>query len=189
MQVKLTLRPGQPGTVRLTEKYGERLVAVRYRYDQATQKRYKTVELIETTVDWSQGKETPWEETHPAHEPEASPHPPPQEPASPQTIEAKEPPKTNETPQDKKPATQPAVPKEQATSHQPSVTSKHPSTSPKANTPESGGFCSLIIPMGDWELLEFVEARGGFWCTERRAWRVPSQLVKKLGLEHFVLNQ
>ncbi len=58
MQVKLTLRPGQPGTVRLTKKYGEHLIAVRYRYDKASQKRYKTVELIVETIDWNQDKDT-----------------------------------------------------------------------------------------------------------------------------------
>ncbi|TNE48749.1 MAG: hypothetical protein EP343_15175 [Deltaproteobacteria bacterium] len=58
MQVKLTLKPGQPGTVRLTKQYGERLIAVRYRYDKASQKRYKTVELIVETIEWNQDKDT-----------------------------------------------------------------------------------------------------------------------------------
>ena len=33
-------------------KYGDRLVCVRYRYDEQRKKRYKTVELIVEEVDW-----------------------------------------------------------------------------------------------------------------------------------------
>jgi len=33
--VRLILRPGQNGTKKLLEKYGDRLVSVRYRYDEA----------------------------------------------------------------------------------------------------------------------------------------------------------
>jgi hypothetical protein len=47
MKIKATLRPGQNGTKRLLEKYGSRLVCVRYRYDEKTGKRYTTVEIIE----------------------------------------------------------------------------------------------------------------------------------------------
>jgi len=50
---KATLKPGMNGTKRLTEKYGGRLVCVRYRYDAETRKRYTTVELIEEESDWS----------------------------------------------------------------------------------------------------------------------------------------
>ena len=52
MITKATLKPGQNGTKRLVEKYGDRLVCVRYRYDEATRKRYTTVELIEDESDW-----------------------------------------------------------------------------------------------------------------------------------------
>lgn len=50
---KATLKPGQNGTKRLTEKYGSRLVCVRYKYDQTAGKRYVTVELIEEESDWT----------------------------------------------------------------------------------------------------------------------------------------
>ncbi len=50
MQTRLTLRPGMPGT--LLARFGERLVCVRYLYDETRGRRLKTVELI---VD-----ETPW---------------------------------------------------------------------------------------------------------------------------------
>ena len=52
MSTKATLKPGQNGTKRLTEKYGERLLCVRYRYDEAARKRYTTVELIEEETEW-----------------------------------------------------------------------------------------------------------------------------------------
>ena len=52
MQTRLTLRPGQNGTKKLLERYGERLVRVRYLYDEQTQRRLKTVELIVEAVPW-----------------------------------------------------------------------------------------------------------------------------------------
>ena len=46
MRTRLTLRPGDRGTKKLVEHYGDRLVAVRYRYDPATGHRVKTAEII-----------------------------------------------------------------------------------------------------------------------------------------------
>lgn len=40
------MKPGQKGTKALVEKFGEDLVCVRYRYDEANRTRIKTVELI-----------------------------------------------------------------------------------------------------------------------------------------------
>jgi hypothetical protein len=45
-----TLRPGQKGTKRFAEKYGDRLVRVRYKSDQEIGRRYITVELIEEEI-------------------------------------------------------------------------------------------------------------------------------------------
>jgi len=42
----LNLKPGQKGTKALVEKYGDDLVCVRYRYDDTSRTRIKTVELI-----------------------------------------------------------------------------------------------------------------------------------------------
>lgn len=47
-----TLRPGQKGTLALLKSYGEQLICVRYRYDKARGKRYKTVELIVEEQEW-----------------------------------------------------------------------------------------------------------------------------------------
>lgn len=52
MQVRTVRKPGEPGTQQLMSKYGARLVSVRYRYDAAKGKRYKTVELIIAEEDW-----------------------------------------------------------------------------------------------------------------------------------------
>ena len=52
METRLTLRPGQPGTRKLVEKYGERLVRVRYVYDPGSGRRLKTVELVVESVPW-----------------------------------------------------------------------------------------------------------------------------------------
>jgi hypothetical protein len=45
MRAQVTRQPGQRGTKKLIEQYGEQLVYVRYRYDEARQRRLKTVEL------------------------------------------------------------------------------------------------------------------------------------------------
>ncbi|WP_255414491.1 hypothetical protein [Salinisphaera sp. LB1] len=52
METRLHLKPGQNGTKQWGQKYGERLVCVRYRYDSDTGQRHKTVELIEKTLPW-----------------------------------------------------------------------------------------------------------------------------------------
>jgi hypothetical protein len=40
------LKPGQKGTLRLVEKYGDTLLCVRYRYDEKRGSRIKTVEIV-----------------------------------------------------------------------------------------------------------------------------------------------
>lgn len=52
METRLTLRPGQNGTKKLLERYGARLVRVRYLYDRETRRRLKTVELIVESIPW-----------------------------------------------------------------------------------------------------------------------------------------
>jgi hypothetical protein len=52
MRTRLTLHPNQHGARQLFAQYGERLVCVRYRYDEQRQKRFKTVELIVEESDW-----------------------------------------------------------------------------------------------------------------------------------------
>lgn len=46
MDVVKTLKPGKNGTKALLERYGNQLVAVRYRLDRKTNTHYTTVELI-----------------------------------------------------------------------------------------------------------------------------------------------
>lgn len=53
MQARLKLKPGQKGTKKLLTQYGPRLLCVRYRYDEARQCRYKTVELIVEETVWT----------------------------------------------------------------------------------------------------------------------------------------
>lgn len=52
MKTRLTLRPGQNGTKKLLLKYGGRLLAVRYRYDEQRRVRLRTVELVEDELPW-----------------------------------------------------------------------------------------------------------------------------------------
>lgn len=53
MEIRLTRRPGEAGTKKLVERFGERLVCVRYRYDAASGRRLKTAELIIESVPWT----------------------------------------------------------------------------------------------------------------------------------------
>ncbi len=46
MKTQTHLKPGQKGTKRLVEKFGESLLCVRYRYDAVRGVRLKTVEII-----------------------------------------------------------------------------------------------------------------------------------------------
>ena len=46
MEIRKTLRPGDMGTRRLLEQYGEQLIRVCYRIDKIAHKRYTTVELV-----------------------------------------------------------------------------------------------------------------------------------------------
>lgn len=46
------LKPGQKGTKRLVEQYGESLLCVRYRYDQKRGVRLKTVEIVVEERPW-----------------------------------------------------------------------------------------------------------------------------------------
>lgn len=64
LKTRLTLRPGDNGTKKLVHKYGDRLLAVRYRYDAAAQRRFKTVELLEEELPWdSAPPDTPTADT------------------------------------------------------------------------------------------------------------------------------
>ena len=53
MKTRLVLKPGQRGTKKLTEKYGDSLVCVCFRYDPMLRQRLKTVELIVERTDWT----------------------------------------------------------------------------------------------------------------------------------------
>lgn len=53
MKTRVNLKPGEKGTKRLVEQYGDALVCVRYRYDAKTRKQYKTVEIIVSESDWT----------------------------------------------------------------------------------------------------------------------------------------
>ena len=46
MKANTHLKPGQKGTKHLFEQYGDKLLCVRYRYDEKRQVRIKTVEII-----------------------------------------------------------------------------------------------------------------------------------------------
>ena len=52
METRLTLRPGDKGTRKLVERFGERLLRVRYIYDSENARRLKTVELVVQSVPW-----------------------------------------------------------------------------------------------------------------------------------------
>lgn len=53
MKTRVILKPGQKGTKRLVEQYGEALICVRYRYDAKAHKQYKTAEIIVSESVWT----------------------------------------------------------------------------------------------------------------------------------------
>jgi hypothetical protein len=53
MKTRVNLKPGQKGTKRLVQQYGDALVCVRYRYDAKALKQYKTVEIIVSESVWT----------------------------------------------------------------------------------------------------------------------------------------
>ena len=57
LRIRVSLKPGRPGTRQLQELYGDRLVCVRHRWDEQTGRSFKTVELIL--------EETPWKPQEP----------------------------------------------------------------------------------------------------------------------------
>jgi hypothetical protein len=76
MHVRTVRKPGDPGTLKLVAKYGDRLLNVRYRYDPAKGKRYKTVELIVAEEDWQPPEETNAVIAPSTSEPRTTPHVP-----------------------------------------------------------------------------------------------------------------
>jgi len=52
MKTRVNLKPGQKGTKRLVEQYGDALICVRYRYDAEKRKQYKTVEIVVSESEW-----------------------------------------------------------------------------------------------------------------------------------------
>jgi len=52
MDIRTTLRPGDRGTRKHVERFGKKLVSVRYRYDVVTKRRFTTVELIVSEAAW-----------------------------------------------------------------------------------------------------------------------------------------
>ena len=46
------MRAGQPGTKRMMEIYGDKLVCIRYRYDGEKKVKYKTVEIVIDSGFW-----------------------------------------------------------------------------------------------------------------------------------------
>lgn len=46
METRVTVRPGDKGTKKLVQEFGQKLLCVRYRYDPVRRMRHKTVELV-----------------------------------------------------------------------------------------------------------------------------------------------
>jgi len=53
MKTRVNLKPGQKGTKRLVEQYGDALICVRYRYDAKAHKQLKTVEIVVSENNWT----------------------------------------------------------------------------------------------------------------------------------------
>ncbi len=53
MKTRVKLKPGQKGTKKLLERYGDAHVCVRYRYDSVKCKQQKTAEIEVSETDWT----------------------------------------------------------------------------------------------------------------------------------------
>ena len=62
MEIRTVRKPGDKGTQALLQKYGERLVCIRYRYDPMHKKRFKTIELIIAEQVWQPPESHPQED-------------------------------------------------------------------------------------------------------------------------------
>lgn len=54
LRTRLTLAPGQNGTKKLARRFCERLICVRY--DEATNRRFNTVELVVDEIPWERSR-------------------------------------------------------------------------------------------------------------------------------------
>ena len=70
MRTGKTIKPGRPGTARWVGQFGDRLVAVRYRYDSERKMRYTTAELIVEECPWVRGTSFPRGSGHEGLHPE-----------------------------------------------------------------------------------------------------------------------
>lgn len=52
MQARTVRKRGEKGTRKRVERFGDRLVCIRYRYDPGKQRRFKTSELIIESQAW-----------------------------------------------------------------------------------------------------------------------------------------
>jgi hypothetical protein len=59
MDARRKLNPGQKGTKRFLDQYGDQLVCVRYRSDRERRKRFTTVEIIVEESGWSPPEPAP----------------------------------------------------------------------------------------------------------------------------------
>jgi hypothetical protein len=58
METRVTLRPGDKGTKKLVQEFGQKLLCVRYRYDPVRRMRHKTVELVVESAPWDPARQS-----------------------------------------------------------------------------------------------------------------------------------
>ncbi len=56
LKIIKTIAPGQHGTKKLYEEFGDKLVCVRYRFDTEKKEKIKTVELVTEHINWKPDK-------------------------------------------------------------------------------------------------------------------------------------
>jgi hypothetical protein len=55
MRTRLVLKAGDKGTRKVVREFGDRLICVRYRYDEVGRRRLKTAEIVIEEVPWDPG--------------------------------------------------------------------------------------------------------------------------------------
>lgn len=172
VRTRLVLKPGQRGTRQLVAQYGEQLLCVRYRYDEVAGKRYKTIELIIDTADWT-----------PRQAPPAEVEP---EPTAPQVASSSIPPASN---------AKQASAAAQASTTKPSKTAEHrPAAKTTIRPPhpvpflDTDEYVYVQVLLDELELTRSLRQAGGIWNERKQVWLIHYKHVRALGLENRIVK-
>lgn len=185
MRVRLVRRPGQHGTKEYLQAYGDRLICVRYRYDAAAKRRYKTIEIIVDEAPWApRGGTSRADLPDPGVDIAAAADmrggkPSDRPPAEPRHPATAQPPTLS----------RPTEPRH-ATAAQPSAPS-HPTEARRPATRrrfDSATLVGIRLPAGRPELVSLIQQADGAYHTLLGVWIIRYDRASTLGLTKFIVD-